>query len=825
MSHAQPRSVAAGVEPAPRANLVVAVLAFGGIVVSLMQTLVIPIVPELPKLLNASASDATWAVTATLLAAAVATPVMGRLGDMYGKRRMLLVSLLTLVVGSVVAALSDQLAPMIVGRALQGLASGVIPLGISIMRDELPAERLGSATALMSASLGIGGALGLPAAALIADHFDWHLLFWTSAALGVVALVLVPVFVPESRVRTGGRFDLPGAVGMAVGLICLLLGISKGADWGWTSGTTLGLFATAVVVLVGWGLFELRVSEPLVDLRTTARRQVLVTNLASMAFGFSMFAMSLVLPQLLQLPEATGYGLGKSLLDAGLVMAPTGLVMMAMAPVSALISKKWGAKVTLMIGAVIVAAGYGLGVVMMSEVWQLVVVSCVVGAGIGFAYGAMPALIMGAVEPGETAAANSLNTLMRSIGTSTASAVAGVILAQMTTGFHGVALPSENGFKVVMGVGAGAAVLAFGVAAFIPRRRTVGEVAGAGDGAGAGAGGGAAADTGIGVAAGAPDARASAPESYGADAPESYGADAPASAGAGPRAVTTPDARAVGAAVAVPLSRAVAELVATVPNLGDGVPGGTGRPVRGQVRGTENVPVPGAAVTLISLDGRQLGRAVADADGTYEVQAPGEGTYVLLAAADGLQPQATTVVAGATPVSYDILLTGTSGLAGVVRAADGGAPVAGAVVIVTDVRGDVLATTRTDGLGEFALAELVPGAVTVAVSSPKHRPLALPVQIAGTGVTRIEAELQPGAHVRGIVRGAGFPLGDARVTLVDAAGNVVATTTTGTDGAYAFSDLDSGQYTVIATGYPPRATGVSLAGDLDGHDIELAHAE
>lgn len=472
MSHAHPRSAEAGEGPAaPRADLVVAVLAFGGIVVSLMQTLVIPIVPELPKLLDAPASDTAWAVTATLLAAAIATPVMGRLGDMYGKRRMLLVSLLTLIAGSVTAALSDGLTWMIVGRALQGLASGVVPLGISIMRDELPAERLGSATALMSASLGVGGALGLPAAALIADHFDWHTLFWTSAVLGVVAAVLVALVVPESPVRTGGRFDLVGALGMAAGLVCLLLAISKGADWGWGSGTTLGLFAAAVVVLLLWGVFELRVAEPLVDLRTTARRQVLVTNLASTAFGFSMFAMSLVLPQLLQLPEATGYGLGRSLLAAGLVMAPTGLVMMATAPVSARVSKARGPKVTLMIGAVVVAAGYGLNVVLMDAVWELVLVSCVIGAGIGFAYGAMPALIMGAVDPAETAAANSLNTLMRSIGTSTASAVVGVILARMTTSFGGAALPSENGFKVVMAIGSGAALLALVVAAFIPSRQ------------------------------------------------------------------------------------------------------------------------------------------------------------------------------------------------------------------------------------------------------------------------------------------------------------------------------------------------------------------
>jgi EmrB/QacA subfamily drug resistance transporter len=450
---------------------VVAVLAFAGIVVALMQTLVIPIVPELPRLLDAPASDTAWAVTATLLAAAVATPVVGRLGDMFGKRRMLILSVVMLVTGSVVCALSDALVPMISGRALQGLASGVIPLGISIMRDELPAERLAGSTALMSASLGVGGALGLPTAALIADNFDWHVLFWASAAMGAIALVLVLLFVPESRVRTGGRFDLVGALGMATGLVCLLLAISKGADWGWTGGTTLGLFAAAVIVLLAWGAFELRTEQPLVDLRTTARRQVLVTNLASVAIGFSMFAMSLVLPQLLQLPEQTGYGLGKSLLTAGLVMAPSGLVMMATAPLSAALSKAKGAKVTLMIGAVIVACGYGLNIVLMTEVWHLVVVSCVIGAGIGFTYGSMPALIMGAVPASETAAANSLNTLMRSIGTSVASAIAGVILSQMTITLGGYALPSENGFKAVMAIGAGAALLAFAIAAFIPRQR------------------------------------------------------------------------------------------------------------------------------------------------------------------------------------------------------------------------------------------------------------------------------------------------------------------------------------------------------------------
>ncbi|WP_443034220.1 MFS transporter [Streptomyces sp. BE147] len=460
-----------GGSPREPSKGLVAVLALAGVVVALMQTIVIPLVPELPRLLHASAADTTWAITATLLAGAVATPVMGRLGDMYGKRRMLLVSLGLLVAGSVVGALSDTLVPMVVGRTLQGLAAGVIPLGISIMRDELPAHRLGSATALMSASLGIGGALGLPAAAFLAQHVDWHVLFWGAAGFGVLAAVLVLALIPESPVRSGGRFDVVGAVGLSAALVSLLLAISKGGTWGWGSALTVGLFCAAVVILLLWVRWERRVSQPLVDLRTVTRRQVLLTNIASAVFGFAMFAMSLVLPQVLQLPEATGYGLGTSMVTVGLVLGPSGLIMMVMAPVSAHITRTRGPKVTLMAGAVVVAAGYGLSIGLMSAIWQLVLVSTVIGAGIGLAYGAMPALIMGAVPVSETAAANSFNTLMRAIGTTMASAVAGVVLAQMTIALGPVSVPSENGFRTVMIIGAGSALVALVFAAFIPGGR------------------------------------------------------------------------------------------------------------------------------------------------------------------------------------------------------------------------------------------------------------------------------------------------------------------------------------------------------------------
>ncbi|MEV0623438.1 MFS transporter [Nonomuraea sp. NPDC050404] len=452
------------VRGAPQA--VVAILAFAGIVVALMQTMMIPLIPQLPRLLHATPSDATWAITATLLTGAVATPVVGRLGDMYGKRRMLLIGLALLVLGSFIGALSGTLAPMVVGRSLQGLAMGVIPLGISVMRDVLPADRLGSATALMSASLGVGGALGLPAAALVAERADWHLLFWTAAGFGVLAMALVLAVVPESQVRGGGRFDVVGAAGLSAGLSCLLLAVSKGVDWG--GQVTAGLLGTSAILLGLWGWWELRTGEPLVDLRTSARRQVLLTNLASAVFGFGMFAMTMVLPQLLQLPRSTGYGLGTTMLGVGLTLAPSGLVMMAMSPVSARISRARGPKVTLMAGALVVAAGYGLGVLMMSALWQLVFVSSVIGAGIGLAYGAMPALIMSAVPIGETAAANSLNTLMRAIGTSISSAVAGVILANLT---NAAGLPTLDGFRLVMAIGGGASLVAIAIAAFLPAHR------------------------------------------------------------------------------------------------------------------------------------------------------------------------------------------------------------------------------------------------------------------------------------------------------------------------------------------------------------------
>ncbi len=454
--------------PSPR--LVVAVLSSVGLVASLCMTLVVPLVPRLPELLHTTTATASWVITSTLLAGAVATPIAGRLGDMVGKRRVLLISLALLVAGSVLCATTSSLLPVLVGRALQGVAVSAVPLGISLMRDALPPERLGSGIALMSATLGIGGGLGLPLSALIVQVADWHALFWTAGVLGLAGLLLVRAVIPETPTRSGGGFDAVGAIGLSVGLVCLLLAVSKGGEWGWGSVATLGCLSAALVVLLGWGSYELRATDPLVDLRLNARRAVLVPNLISIPVGVAMFTGMVVYPQLLSAPTASGHGLGLSLLVAGLVLAPNGLVMMAMSPVTARISSVFGPRTSLQVGLVIIAMAYGAGTLLTSAAWQVSVVIAVVGAGVALAYGSLPALIMRAVPTTRTAAANGLNTLMRSIGTSTASAVAAVVLSASVVTVGPTAVPSLGALRTTLLIAAGCAVVALIASLAVPAR-------------------------------------------------------------------------------------------------------------------------------------------------------------------------------------------------------------------------------------------------------------------------------------------------------------------------------------------------------------------
>ncbi len=454
----------------PPQGAVVAVLALAGLCSSFMFTLVVPIQSQLPTLLNASRDDTAWVVTSTLLAAAVFTPIAGRLGDMYGKRRMVLVLLAVMIAGSVIAAVSGGIIGLIIGRALQGAVVGVVPLGISIMRDVLHENRVDSAIALMSATLGVGGALGLPISALVAENTDWHWLFWIAGGLGAVVFALVLWIVPVSVLRTAGRFDYLGAVGLAIGLIGILLAVSRGNTWGWTSPLTLGLAGGGILILLVWGWYELRVENPLLDLRVAARRPVLLTNLASIAMGFALFTSNVAYPQMLELPLATGVGLGLSLLAASLVVMPSGLVMMVLSPISGTLARTIGPRVLLVAGSISLILAYGFSLFFSTEVWHFVVANILIGFGIGFGYAAMPMLIMRAVPPSETGASNGLNALARSLGTSTAAAIVGVVLATLSTGDGDTRVPTAEAFHVSFLLGIGAAAVALVLALLIPTR-------------------------------------------------------------------------------------------------------------------------------------------------------------------------------------------------------------------------------------------------------------------------------------------------------------------------------------------------------------------
>lgn len=461
-------------------RLLAPVLCLSGVVVALQQTLVIPLLRDFPAILGVDYASATWLVTATLLTGAVATPIVSRLADMFGKRRMMLVSLATMVVGSLLAALGGTFLPVLIGRGLQGLASALVPVGIGILRDELPKAKVAGATALMSATLGIGSALGLPLSGVVFEHLGWEAIFWMSALAGAALFAAVLAVIPESPVRTPGRFDITGAVLLSTALVALLLGISKGGSWGWTDERTLIAAAVAVLAFAVWFPFELRVNQPMVDLRTTARRPVLLTNLAALLVGFAMYGNMMVSTQQLEMSTGTGYGQGLSVLQAGLYMVPAGLTMVVFAPIAGRLIGRIGAKYTLVIGCGIMVVAYLGRVFVTGSIPMIVLGAMFVTSGTAIAYAAMPILIMGSVPITETASANGINALLRSVGTSISSAVIAALMTAVTMTVGGQVFPSLAAFRTVYSIAGVVALMAAVVALFLPRAGAAPAVAVAG---------------------------------------------------------------------------------------------------------------------------------------------------------------------------------------------------------------------------------------------------------------------------------------------------------------------------------------------------------
>lgn len=461
-------------------RIAVAVLCAAGIVVALMQTIIVPLIPDLPRLLNSSATTASWALTITLLAGAVVTPISGRLGDMIGKRRVLLASLGAVTVGSLVCAMSSDLLPFLIGRSLQGMGIGTVALGISLIRDIVPPARLGSSIGAMSASLGVGGSLGLPFAAVIAQHISWHALFWVSAGVAVAVMVMVVLLVPASSIATGGRFDAVGALGLSVFLTCILLALSKGHEWGWASVPTLALFAGFIVSAALWWRYERRRSNALIDITINLQRPILLTNIASIAAGFVFYAMQMMPIQILMAPEAAPIGTGLPMVQAALVLTPGGLVMFACSYVSAWMTRRFGARISLGVGSLVIGIGYSTFLLMLVGPWAagwqwLAVVNAIVGAGLGIAYSAMPSLIMEWVPVTRTGEANGINSTMRSVGTSLATAVVAMILAASVTVVDGadgpMPSPTIAAYTWAASISLVACVLAAIAAFAVPRSR------------------------------------------------------------------------------------------------------------------------------------------------------------------------------------------------------------------------------------------------------------------------------------------------------------------------------------------------------------------
>jgi EmrB/QacA subfamily drug resistance transporter len=447
-------------------------LAGAGLAYALAQTMVIPALPELQRELNADPADATWLLTAFLLTSSVATPLFGRLGDMHGKERWLLISLAIFGAGSVVAALGTSLEVLILGRAIQGAGGAIFPLAIGIIRDEFPREQVAAGIGTISATFGIGGGAGLVLAGILVDHFSTAWIFWVSVITTAIAAFAVWRWVPESPVRVRARIDWLGGVLLSGFLLALLLPISEGNVWGWSSPRVLGLFAASALLGVVWAWWELRTQDPLVDLRLMRSRPVWTTNVAALMIGFAMFGSFVLIPQLVQTPPAiAGYGFAATVTASGLFLLPSSAVMLFAGPLGGNLGTRYGSRLPLALGSLAAFLSYLWLAVAHDARIDIYFAGALLGLGIGLAFAAMANLIVEAVPVEVTGVASAINAIMRQIGGAVGAQIAAAIVS--ATYIAGGRYPAEKGFTGAFTMSAVASLAAFAVCFAIPSRDAV----------------------------------------------------------------------------------------------------------------------------------------------------------------------------------------------------------------------------------------------------------------------------------------------------------------------------------------------------------------